>query len=212
MKPRRIIILRHGESEANVSKALYEYKPDHLMELTEKGREQCIARGIALQKMLNGKRITVWSSPYKRSRQTTELVMLQLKDAEIRFKEDPRIREQEWGNYYTMEEARKKRDERRKHSYFFYRIDGGESGADVYDRISTFLESLYRDFKEDEWTETLIISTHGITALVFLMRFFHWTYEEYENTVKFNNCDYVTLDLNLETGRYSIGEDHRTKG
>lgn len=182
------------------------------MELTEKGREQCIARGIALQKMLNGKRITVWSSPYKRSRQTTELVMLQLKDAEIRFKEDPRIREQEWGNYYTMEEARKKRDERRKHSYFFYRIDGGESGADVYDRISTFLESLYRDFKEDEWTETLIISTHGITALVFLMRFFHWTYEEYENTVKFNNCDYVTLDLNLETGRYSIGEDHRTKG
>jgi broad specificity phosphatase PhoE len=210
MKPRQIILLRHGESEANISKALYENKQDHMMDLTAKGEQQCIERGIAFRSSLKGKKITVWSSPYKRSRRTSQIVFSQLTDSEIRFKEDPRIREQEWGNFYTVDEALRKKEERQRHSYFFYRIEGGESGADVYDRISTFLESLYRDFKDDEWTEVLVISTHGITALLFLMRFFHWPYEEYECAKRFGNCEYVTLDLNLETGKYVMGEDNRS--
>lgn len=211
MKPQKIIILRHGESEANVDSGLYAGKPNHLMVLTPKGREQCAARGKSLKPVLDGKRITVWSSPYARSRETAEIVMAQIDPAGIRYREDPRLREQDWGNFYTREEAQERSDERKQHSYFFYRIAGGESGADVYDRISTFLESLHRDFNGDEWTETILISSHGITSLIFLMRFYHWSYEEYDNADWFDNCDYVILDLDANTGRYRICDDHRTR-
>ena len=37
--PERIILLRHGESEANVDSTILAHKADNLIELTEKGRE-----------------------------------------------------------------------------------------------------------------------------------------------------------------------------
>ncbi len=210
MKPQQIIILRHGESEANVNKVLYEDTPDHLMQLTEKGRKQCIECGKSLKSVLYGKRITVWNSPYTRTRQTSEIVLSQVENAEIKIKEDPRLREQEWGNFYTLDRAMKEHEDRKKHSYFFYRIKNGESGADVYDRISTFLETLYRDFIKDDWTQTVLISTHGITSLIFLMRFFHWKYERYETADRFLNCGYIVLTLNQDTDAYSISMDNRS--
>lgn len=211
MKPQRIIIMRHGESEANTDKSLYEHTPDHLMALTEKGKQQCVACGVELKPYLDGKNITLWQSPYMRTRQTAEIVLQQIEGAQVQVREDPRLREQEWGNFYTLDKALKEKEDRKRHSYFFYRIENGESGADVYDRISTFLETLYRDFQRDEWTDTILISCHGITSLVFLMRFFHWRYEEYECADRMENCDYIILSLNAETGRYAIEKDKRTK-
>ncbi len=210
MKPNNIVILRHGESEANIDKGLYETNPDHLMALTENGKKQCISCGKSLKVVLNGKKITVWNSPYMRTRQTSEIVLSQIENAELRIKEDPRLREQEWGNFYTLDQATKENEERKRHSYFFYRVKNGESGADVYDRISTFLETLHRDFVSDEWTDTIFISTHGITSLIFLMRFFHWKYEEYEKANRFLNCDYVVLELDSKTKKYSISKDTRS--
>ena len=57
---------------------------------------------------------------------------------------------------------------------FYYRFpDGGESAADVYDRVSSFMESLYRHWKENEGeVENYVLVIHGVTANVFLMRFF----------------------------------------
>jgi len=51
MKPQNIVILRHGESEANIDKGLYEFNPDHLIELTEKGKSQCIECGKSLNEI-----------------------------------------------------------------------------------------------------------------------------------------------------------------
>lgn len=209
MKPKNIII-RHGESEANINKKLYKDTPDHVMELTDCGRGQCVQTGKRLKGLLDEKRITVWQSPYTRTRQTAEIIVSQLENSKMRVKEDPRLREQEWGNFYTVDEITREREDRRRHSNFFYRIKNGESGADVYDRISTFLETLHRDFESDTWTETIIICTHGITALIFLMRFFHWNYEDYETSVKFDNCEYVVLELNNHTKKYEISEDYRS--
>ncbi|ADD67045.1 Phosphoglycerate mutase [Denitrovibrio acetiphilus DSM 12809] len=210
MKPKHIIIVRHGQSEANVNKELYENTPDHMMQITAKGREQAAKCGQQLKPLLDGKKITVWQSPYMRTRETAETIISQLDEAEVKIKEDPRLREQEWGNFYTMEQGRRENEERKRHSNFFYRVSNGESGADVYDRISTFLETLHRDFNEDNWTEDILISTHGITALIFLMRFFHWRYEEYETANKFANCDYVVLELDDAIQKYSITQDYRS--
>jgi len=56
MKPNIIIVVPHGESEANINKKLYEDKPDHLMGLTESGNEQCVEAGIKLKSLLDGNR------------------------------------------------------------------------------------------------------------------------------------------------------------
>lgn len=39
--------------------------------------------------------------------------------------------------------------DRARFGRFWYRFDGGESGADVYDRVTAFLESLYRIMEND---------------------------------------------------------------
>lgn len=57
----------------------------------------------------------------------------------IRWREEPRIREQEWGHFKTPGECRKIRKDRDRFGPFYYRIPDGESGADVYDRVRIFL-------------------------------------------------------------------------
>ena len=44
----------------------------------------------------------------------------------IRFREEPRVREQEWGNFQNPTEMAAVRQERRKVGAFFYRFPTGE--------------------------------------------------------------------------------------
>ncbi len=48
------------------------------------------------------------------------------------------------------------------------------SGADVYDRVSTFLETMYRDMEKGGCGQNTIIVSHGLFCRLFLMRYYHW--------------------------------------
>ena len=48
------------------------------------------------------------------------------------------------------------------------------SGADVYDRVSNFLESLYRDMEKGKCGENAVIVSHGMFCCLFLTRFYRW--------------------------------------
>lgn len=52
MDPKRIILIRHGESEANVDKYMFGRVPDYTIELTEKGREQAEEAGKRLKEVV----------------------------------------------------------------------------------------------------------------------------------------------------------------
>ena len=54
MKPKRIILIRHGESEGNVDRAIYNVKPDYALELTEKGKQQARDVGKKLADLVKG--------------------------------------------------------------------------------------------------------------------------------------------------------------
>jgi len=89
-------------------------------------------------------------------------------------REDPRLREQEFrANFQTTTLSKSERDQ---YSRFFFRWPQGESAADVYDRVSVFISSIWRDFTSDQFGEqmgdngTVIIFTHGLTSRIFLMR------------------------------------------
>ena len=73
----------------------------------------------------------------------------------------------------------------------------------MYDRVSSFLESLFRDFRADNYPANTLIVTHGLTLRLFLMRWFHWSVEEFESLESPDNCQIVVMEKTA-AGRYQL--------
>lgn len=213
MRPHFIILVRHGESEGNAdeTKRIYETTADWKMNLTDTGKEQATKAGHEIMNFLSHYHVSpefaFYISPWYRTRQTAKCIMDVIhtrNGINASLKEDPRIREQEWGNY-LLEAARAKiDDERDRFGTFFYRMQDGESGADVYDRVSSFLDTFHRDFEKDSFPDNAVIVTHGLTLRLFLMRWFHWTVEEFERLANPANCSVVILERLPKNNRYRL--------
>ena len=203
MKPNRIILVRHGESEGNIDKDKYLTIPDYALNLTPRGVAQAQKAGIEIKEIINAETIHVYVSPYYRTRQTFQNLKTGIETNIADVIEDPRIRELDWGHLRhpnDNEEIIRQRDD---FSTFYYRIPDGESGADVYDRVTTFLETLHRDFNKPNYPQNTLIITHGLTLRLFLMRWFHWTVEEFENLSNPYNCQVVVMKKK-ENDRYEL--------
>ena len=216
MRPERIFIVRHGQSQGNVDQKTHETVPDYKIELTAKGIKQAKSAGTKLAKMIGDERIACYVSPYKRTRQTLSGITTAFKSSQIeRIREDPRLREQEWGHLRAAEKTDAIDVERQAYGTFFYRIPDGESGADVYDRAAGFLGTLYRDFQRPSYPKNVLIVTHGFTLRVLLMRWLHWTVEEFHELANPPNCsifELVTDPDPLYTGPYSLVKPFPKKG
>lgn len=196
---KRIFLIRHGESEGNIglTKKDGNYKPDPIIELTEKGIEQAKDAGRHLKTYIDENHIdlnnsALWVSPYIRTRQTAKYIN-DILNINTRY-EDPRIVEQDFGNFDSIDMC--KWEETDKASYvtnqaryynptarFFAKTSNGEAPSDVYNRVSTFIETIFRDDFEN-----LFIVTHGITMRVFLIRWFHYPVEWFYEEPNPNNC------------------------
>lgn len=212
MKPENIVLVRHGQSEGNINKAIYREKPDYALQLTPTGIEQAQAAGNILRGMLGPDLPQFYISPFWRTRET----FLKIREAWkfhvangygtfTNFYEDPRLREQEWHGSLPVDgydnDAEGERD---AFGHFYYRFDGGESCADVFDRVSDFMNTLHRDFTKPSFPKNCVIVTHGMTMRVFLMRWFHLEVESFEELANPKNCELVTLKLDKETGHYKL--------
>ena len=194
MKPKRIILIRHGESQGNVDKQHYEEVPDYALNLTKRGVQQAQEAGRIIKKVIGNEKLSVYVSPFFRTRQTFLEIRKSIEKNIVRAIEDPRIREQEWGHLRPIDENEEIKKERDEYSTFYFRIPDGESGADVYDRMSTFMETLHRDFRKRDFPRNCLIVTHGMTLRLFLMKWFHWTVEEFENGHNPKNCQIVIME------------------
>lgn len=207
MKPDKIIIVRHGESQGNVDKKIYQKVPDYALDLTEKGRNQAFEAGQKISKLINGP-AAFYVSPYWRTRRTAQYIAKSVQPFGD-FYEDPRLREQEWSGQlrdyenFNYDEVERERD---NYGRFYFRIDGGESCADVYDRVSDFLNTLHRDFEKENFPKNVVIPTHGLAMRVLLMRWFHYSVEKFELLANPKNCEFWVLQKN-ESDHYDlIGE------
>lgn len=112
-------------------------------------------------------------------------------------REEPRIAEQQFGNFQRNIRMKQFKNDRGQFGRFHYSFPEGESGLDVYSRVSGFIATLFRDWGKytDDELENLnvLIITHGITLRLFLMRWFHYTVEEFENSRNPKNCAHVVL-------------------
>ncbi len=203
MRPKRIILIRHGESEGNADPSVYKSKPDYALELSEQGMQQAQKAGTELAGIVNKESVFFYVSPFWRTRMTFEQIAGSLQPGQFRFVEEPRLREQEWGHLRSEEDKRKIDAERDAYGPFYYRIPEGESCADVFDRVSDFLGTLHRDFNKQDFPENAVIITHGMTLRLFLMRWYHWSVEEFESYGNPDNCQIVIMERNGK-GKYDL--------
>ncbi|TCC17029.1 phosphoglycerate mutase family protein [Kribbella speibonae] len=178
-RPLRIALIRHGESEANLDKTVYERTPDHAVPLTPLGHEQAVKAGRELRELFENEPVRVYVSPYLRARQTLD--SLGLDDLIGVPREEPRLREQDWANLQDTADIERQEELRDSFGHFFYRFTHGESGSDVYDRVSTFLETMHRDFEKPDAARNVLLVSHGLTMRLFCMRWFHWSVRFFES-------------------------------
>ena len=148
--PGKIIMIRHGQSAANADTSIYNRVPDYRIPLTPLGLEQAKAAGERIRRELDGQEVSVYVSPYLRAYQTLEA--LNLGSLTERVVEEPRLREQDWANFQIAGEIEDQKELRNAYGHFFYRFREGESGSDVYDRISSFMETLYRHWAKPDYS------------------------------------------------------------
>ncbi|XP_050221565.1 phosphoglycerate mutase-like protein AT74 [Mercurialis annua] len=217
--PKRIILVRHGESEGNLDTAAYTTTPDNKIQLTPLGLAQGRTAGNHLRDLITesntkNSRVYFYVSPYQRTRSTLREIGRSFeREKIIGVREECRIREQDFGNFQVTERMKAIKETREKFGRFFYRFPEGESAADVFDRVSSFLESLWRDIdmnrlhKDPSSDLNLVIVSHGLTCRVFLMKWFKWTVEQFEHLNNFGNCEFRVMELG-EGGEYSLAIHH----
>lgn len=161
--PDKLILIRHGQSLGNVDESLYSTTPDNAMPLTDLGWEQARAAGKQLKEKLvhrpsGAEGIHFIISPYARTVETFHGIVSawcdpsefnHIEDRELRLQawysklfelgltwnEDPRIREQDFGNYQEPEKIRQAKRDRHRFGAFYYRFPHGESASDVSNTI-----------------------------------------------------------------------------
>ncbi|TID26923.1 phosphoglycerate mutase-like protein [Venturia nashicola] len=167
--------------------------------------------------------IQFFTSPYRRTRETTEGILSTLtsNDAEqgpspflrqdIKVYEEPRLREQDFGNFQPCSaEMERMWQERADYGHFFYRIPNGESAADAYDRVSGFNESLWRQFGDADFPSVCVLVTHGLMTRIFLMKWYHWSVEYFEDLRNVNHCETIVMKQNLDNGKFVLQNELRT--
>ena len=188
MIPKRIILVRHGESEANVDPTVYARVPDWQIALTEQGVAQAREAGREISGLIGDGAFGVFSSPYVRTEQTKNAMLAGIGREPVFDYQDPTLREQEYGNMPPTDENEANRAFRKRFGYFFYRFPEGESCADVYDSMALFLDSLYCRFDRPSCPENIIIVSHGTAIKCFLARWYHWSIERFESIGQLPNC------------------------
>jgi 2,3-bisphosphoglycerate-dependent phosphoglycerate mutase len=170
-----LVIVRHGESDRNVSKQAatqageFEYGGtvrDVDVRLTDRGIKQSQETGMYLATRFRFDR--VFASPYLRALETARLMMQQF-NYRVELTEDERIREKEFGilDGLTKKGIVKRHPEelrrREREGKYYYRPPGGESYPDVSLRLHSFLGTLSRDCRK----QSVLLVCHSVVVLMF---------------------------------------------
>jgi broad specificity phosphatase PhoE len=204
----KIFLIRHGETTANIGDNYVSRTPDHLVPLTENGIVQANAAGKWLadyctQNGISLENARIWRSPYKRTRQTSEefnrhlcvkSIFEDVALVEMQYGLFDSLPEEEWERNFPVEyaECNRQWDSGGK---FYLRFPNGESPFDVALRVHQFMGTIKRDT-----ADPLFVFTHGITLRCFLLRWFHYSPEWYENEKNAKNCGIRLIDDGKDAG------------
>lgn len=184
---KNIYIVRHGESNGNIKNVdSGNYVIDTSIELTEKGILQAKQTGVKLNDVLGKKKIAIWFSPFKRTKQTTAAIIDKLSDIRFSLYESPWLAEQDFGDfdfqfYDKWEEISPHSRYINKARYedstgrFFARLENGENMLDVYNRMSLFVTN---KLEKSKYKDNIIV-THGNASRALVMYLLNRPIEDY---------------------------------
>ena len=223
-RPASITLIRHGESKANLYKpksvdavpAELRGTPNHRIPLTERGKEQAQGTGRALGDRYPDGFDYLYFSPFQRTRQTAEGLLLGFSDAmrrrlETRLFRDILLREQDFGYADPMaaldetaahfNKAMRRFAAHRGNAGKFYTMpDNGDSWADVCQRTYMFLGKL---FQPNRAGANILIVSHAVTIATFA---FHLERLTEDGVVELYTQNEIQ---NCAVGRYEHRAGHR---
>ena len=200
----------------------YTRVPDPRIGLTAKGRRDAELCGRRLRDLFSPSsgdddwKVYFYVSPYRRTLETLRGIAHAFEPHRVAgVREDPRIREQDFGNFQDRDRMRVEKETRLRYGRFFYRFPNGESAADVYDRITGFRETLRADIDigrfqppgEQSPNMNVVLVSHGLTLRVFLMRWYKWTVRQFESLENLDNGGALVMQTG-QGGRYSLLVHH----
>ena len=193
-RPYDLILIRHAESARNRAKkgSVYfadEYArrdiagiPDHLIDITPEGRKRAEVTGVGLRQFY-GVPDYLYHSGYKRTVETANGIIAAYTDEErarIKIRANIFIRERDAGHAYDMTEKEAEGNFPYLKEYwktfggFFAVPPGGESLAQMAERVYLFLNKIFRD----RAGQKVFVVTHGGTIRLFRYLLERWTYEK----------------------------------
>lgn len=214
---KNIFLVRHGQSLANIDKAIHFTTPDHAIHLSDLGRAQAKEAGIALLdehiRTNYDEPIRIWTSPYARTRETAQIIYDELKsDFRVDMREHINLCEQQFGLFDGIPDDELKEKFPTEHAHyalaekfegkFWARMPMGESRFDVAVRVHEAFGTFHRD-AERHGIENIIVVCHGVTLRAFVMQWRHLTPEWFEKEKNPGNCDIYHLgSCEAEDRRY----------
>ncbi|WP_345763092.1 histidine phosphatase family protein [Diaminobutyricibacter sp. McL0608] len=200
----KLLLIRHGESTANVAATAAELAGEETIAvgsrdadvpLSALGDQQAAALALRLEAEFDDKRATpalVWASPYLRAIRTAQLAL-----GSIPFVIDERLRDRELGIIDALTargvEARLPDEAARRRwlGKFYYRPPGGEAWTDVAFRLRSFVRDL--DSADDR---PVVLFTHDAVVSLFLYVLLGWTEQQLDEfllTSVVGNASVTTL-------------------
>lgn len=219
--PADLVLVRHGESEANFIKGEIKAGNDKAYtdafakaenwqtRLTEKGRTQAAAAGKYIREVIGAKFDARFFSYFVRTRETAGLLGLEGPN----WQRSPYLHERDWGTIdspspdeFETEEYREV-IKGRKENPLFWRPPNGERVIDVAMRFDRVLQTIHRDVDSGRIPERgrAVLVTHGEVidaARVPLekmdeVKFFEWINDKRPEN-KSHNCQVIHYTRRLD--------------
>ncbi|OGS05635.1 MAG: 2,3-bisphosphoglycerate-dependent phosphoglycerate mutase [Elusimicrobia bacterium RIFCSPLOWO2_12_FULL_59_9] len=191
---RRLVLLRHGQSEWNL-KNIFTGWVD--VDLSEKGVEEAARAGTLLKQF---KFDIAYTSALKRAQKTLDIVLKSLGQEDIPVIKDPALNERHYGDLQGLnkDEMRLKYGEEQVHIWrrsYDVKPPGGESLKDTAERTLPFFKKfIVEDLRRGK---DVLVSAHGNSLRAIVMDLDNLSGEE-------------IMKVNLDTGipiLYKFGHD-----
>lgn len=205
-QPKRIILIRHGESAKNADGKAYAKVPTYAYGLTDKGKHQAKQAGKKLKETIGDESTIFYVSDYWRTRETFAGIAESFPEgirANVRF--EPLLRE------ITLQGRNMPSEEPgAPMSHFYDQSRGGRDGeapVQVYDRICSFLNEVKFDWIIGTRKEqNAVVVAHNYTMRCILTKMSGRGMEAFDKMREPKNCEIITLTLQ-ENGLYLPSTD-----
>src|SRR3990167_2403933 len=171
-------------------------KPDHALELTQKGMEQSRQTGIGLKELVEPPHV-IYVSPYARTLQTLKYIKKgwpELRSAKVKITDA--LREQQFGIveqylyhnlYFAFHPIHRAEFLADEYASYYYEFEGGESIARTRERVRVWFERAKEVYAE----KRVFAILHNGTKLAVISELENLDFRQYMDIVRkgrFHNC------------------------